>query len=58
MRDIETTAVLVTVTPTVVMVVVVEYVVGVVVGYDESGGVDLIRSEWREYPLERRKPIR
>ena len=40
------------------MVVVVEYVAGVVVGYDEAGGVGLMRPEWTEHPSERRKPLR
>ena len=47
-REIETTAALVTVTRAVVVVVVVEHVAGVVVGIDEAGLVKLMRSEWRE----------
>ena len=54
-REIETTAVSVIVTCTVVMVV--EHVVGVVVGDDKSSGVELMRSEWREHPLERCGPL-
>ena len=51
-------AVSVTVTCTVAVVVVVEYVTGVVVGDEESGGVEIMRSEWMKHPSKRREPLR
>ena len=43
---------------TVVVAVIVEHVTGVIVGDDEFGGVELMRSKWREHPSEQRGPLR
>ena len=48
---------MVTINRTVVVVMAVEYMEGVVVGDEKAGGVELIRSEWREHPSEQREPL-
>ena len=48
---------MVTVTCNAVVVVVVEHVAGVEVGDEDAGEVELMRSEWTEYHLERLEPL-